>query len=170
MLRDQELVCNLLVVNLALKAGKMGEIMLRFEGKGHAGFLFFGDFLCFIKVGNMIILNTCTFLLFSFHFLFSLGNKNDLDMMCNDLLKQLTYSFDRLSAGHGCIPVPSLPGMRVDLQQMRKSTWFNVAYPRCCILGKLDVRGFPCLKKETVGIARCLVHTLEDMVLIYFIT
>ena len=44
MLRDQELVCNLLVVNLALKAGKMGEIMLRFEEKGHAGFLFFGDF------------------------------------------------------------------------------------------------------------------------------
>ena len=102
--------------------------------------------MCFIKVDNIIILNT--FLLFSFHFLFSLGNKNDLDMISNNLLEQLTYSFDRLSAGLGCIPVPSLPGMRVDLQQMRKSTWFNVALPRCCILGKLDVRGFPCFKKQ----------------------
>lgn len=46
MLRDQELVCNLLVVNLALKAGKMGEIMLRFEEKGHTEFWFWGDFLC----------------------------------------------------------------------------------------------------------------------------
>lgn len=42
--RDQELVCNLPVLNLALKARKMGEIMLRFEGKGHTevfcGFFF----------------------------------------------------------------------------------------------------------------------------------
>ena len=71
MLRDQELVCNLLVVNLALKAGKMGEIMLRFEEKGHTGFLFFGDFLvCFIKVDNMIILNTFFVIFFSFSFFF----------------------------------------------------------------------------------------------------
>ena len=49
MLRDQELVCNLLVVNLALKAGKLGEIMLRFEEKGHTGFCFGGIFCVFYK-------------------------------------------------------------------------------------------------------------------------
>ena len=53
--RDQELVCNLPVLNLALKARKMGEIMLRFEGKGHTE-VFCGFF--WMKVDIMVILNS----------------------------------------------------------------------------------------------------------------